>query len=98
MPGIKIKLSTNEAQAASAALKKSLSVLGIEAKENEKQFKKLDTRLKSKLSADKADRAIDALTRSVKLSRIETAKLHLQTGNLSGAFKKKLVMLLAFLL
>jgi len=87
MPGMKIKIDTKEAKAASDALRHSLSSLGVSAVEDEKQFKKLESRLHSNLSADKTAHAVDGLRSSLKLSRLETAKLHVQTGNYTGALK-----------
>ena len=46
MPGIRIDISTAEAQRASKLLRKELSLLGHEAAQDEKQFKTLETRLK----------------------------------------------------
>ena len=45
MPGIKLKLDTKEAEAASKALKRSLKDLGLESKVTERQFKALERNL-----------------------------------------------------
>lgn len=87
MPGLRIAISTNEAQRSITQLQKDLGVLGSSALENEQDFKKLESRLKSGMQADKAKTAIDNLKKSINLTRLETAKLQTSIGDYTGSVK-----------
>lgn len=85
MPGIRIDISTAEAQRASQLLRKELKSLGASAATDEKEFKRLEDRLHKKLGAEKAKETLDHLQKSLKNTRQETAKLKAQTGDYAGS-------------
>ncbi|HCY86590.1 MAG TPA: hypothetical protein DHV36_15760 [Desulfobacteraceae bacterium] len=87
MPGLKIKIDTATAEKASVQLRKELKFLGSSAIDNEKDFKKLESRLHKGMAADKAGQVIEKLRKSMNLTRMETAKLQREIGDTSGAIK-----------
>ncbi len=72
--GIKIKVSTEEAQTATRKLREDLAKLGATSKLTEAQLKALEARCVNKLGMDKGRAAIDRLTNSLGLSKNEVAK------------------------
>jgi len=87
MPGLKIVLDTDAAERGARQLKKDLKSLGSGAAENEKEFAKLEARMKNGLQSDKAKNAIDSLEKSIKLTRLETVKFKASIGDYTGAMK-----------
>jgi len=87
MAGMKFTISTADAQRSSKLLRQELKLLGHSADTDEKEFKKLESRLHRGMGAEKAKVAVDHLRSSLKLTRIETARLQAKTGNYSGALK-----------
>jgi hypothetical protein len=80
MPGVKIKISTEEARVATERLRKDLNSLGAQAVLTEAQVKQLETRLTTKMSADKTTEAMTRLTTSMGLSKFEAQALAAKLG------------------
>lgn len=85
MPGLKIVLDTSDTERGARQLKSDLESLGSAAVKNEKQFARLEDRMKDGLKADKAKQSMDNLQKSINLTRLETAKLKVGVGDYSGA-------------
>lgn len=85
MPGVAIKISTEEARLASRRLKADLRSLGVETKLTEQHTRKLENRLKKELGMRRAKETVDRLTGSLKLSRMEVARLQTRMGDFGGA-------------
>jgi len=88
MAGVKIKVSTEEAQTAVKKLRQDLSQLGLTTEEVDNDVKKLESRLIKKVGADKAKSSIDSLTKSLGLSRNEVRKLEKEFGTAESTFTK----------
>ncbi|MFA5208672.1 MAG: hypothetical protein WC428_08580, partial [Candidatus Paceibacterota bacterium] len=72
--GIKIKVSTEEAQTATRKLREDLAKLGATSKLTEAQIQSLEKRMPNKMGADKAEEAIRRLSSSIGQGRGEIAK------------------------
>lgn len=88
MAGVKIKVSTEEAQTAVKKLRQDLSQLGMTTEEVDADVKKLESRLMKQLGADKAKASIDSLQRSLGLTKSEVKKLEKEFGTAESAFSK----------
>jgi hypothetical protein len=76
MAGIKIKISTEEAQTATRKLYADLEKLGATTKLTTMEVDKLRQRMLDKMGADKAVDAVDRLAKSVGMTRSEVAKFN----------------------
>jgi len=83
--GVKIPISTKEAQVALKQLRKDLRNVGLSATDTKKGAEKLENRLKKKLGAEKAKQATDRLTRSLKLTKTQLLAVKLRAGDVNGA-------------
>lgn len=85
MAGLKITIDSAASERAAGQLRKELKTLGSAAVDNEKDFKKLEDRLKGGMKADKAERSLESLKRQVNFTRMETVKFQAQIGDYKGA-------------
>ncbi|MDD5053677.1 MAG: hypothetical protein PHO27_13155 [Sulfuricurvum sp.] len=95
MPGIKIRVSTEEAQTATKKLREDLDKLGATSKMTENQIKTLESRMLNKMGADKATKAVNRLANSVGMSRNEVAKF--QESLAPSTFMDKMSNAFAFM-
>ena len=87
MPGLKIVLETDAAERGVRALKKNLETLGASAASNEKEFKRLEDRMREGLKAEKAKSAVEGLQKALNLTRAETAQFYKSIGDYNSALK-----------
>jgi hypothetical protein len=80
LPGIRIKISTEEASVATKKLRADLEKLGATSKMTEAQIKSLETRMLQKMGADKSRIAMDSLSKSVGMSKVEIEKFNKSLG------------------
>jgi len=80
MPGIKIKVSTEDAQLAVSKLRADLEKLGLTSKLTSTQIKELEARTVNKLGMDAASAASQRLASSVGMSKTEIDKLNKTLG------------------
>lgn len=81
MPGVKIRISTEEAQAATKKLAADLARLGLDTKLTEAETAKLEKRMLNKLGADQAKQSVDSLSKSIGLTKKEVAALEGQIAS-----------------